>query len=186
MVFDDVIIENVAVVASHLQCRVSHDLLKGERIAAAVHQILSSKSVSECVDRSPLHASAVVVLHDSKPQGVLSQETAELITEQVVRGFTLSDCHVIPQNGHHRSTEGNDLNLAILCVPENNLLSAQVYILILNVANSGSPTTAVEQKIDNDPVAILAEVAVCFRLRNGQESIWSAAEAVVRSLALLK
>ena len=47
---------------------------------------------------------------------------------------------------------------------ENNLLSVQVYILILNIANRGSPTTAVEQKTDDDPVAILAEVAVCFRL----------------------
>lgn len=81
MVFDDVIIEDVAVVASHLQCRVSHDLLKGKRIATAVHQILTSKSVSERMDRSPLHASAVVVLHNGEPQSILCQEAAELITE---------------------------------------------------------------------------------------------------------
>ena len=67
MVLDDVIIEDVAVVASHLQCRVSHDLLKGERIASAVHQILTSEGVSERMDRSPLRASAVVILHDSEP-----------------------------------------------------------------------------------------------------------------------
>ena len=87
-----------------------------------------------------------------------------LVPKQVIRGFACSDCHVISQNGHHRSAKRNDLNFAILCVSEDNLLSAQVYILILNVANCGSPTTAVEQKIDDDPVAILAEVAVCFRL----------------------
>lgn len=96
MVLDDVIIEDVAVVASHLQCRVPHDLLKGERIAAAIDQIFTSKGVSERMDRSPLHTSAVVVLHDGEPQGVLSQETTELITEQVIRRFALSDCHVIP------------------------------------------------------------------------------------------
>ena len=67
MVFDDVIIEDVAVVASHLQCQVSHDLLKGERIAAAVHQILPSKGVSKSMDRSPLYASIGVILYDSKP-----------------------------------------------------------------------------------------------------------------------
>ena len=67
MVLDNVIVENVAVVASHLQCRVSHDLLKGERIAAAVHQILSCEGMSKRMDRSPLHASAVVILHDSEP-----------------------------------------------------------------------------------------------------------------------
>lgn len=96
MVLDDVIIEDVAVVASHLQCRVSHDLLKGERIAAAIDQIFTSKGVPERMDRSTLHASAIVVFHDSKPQCVLSQEAAELITEQVVGRFALSDCHVIP------------------------------------------------------------------------------------------
>ena len=62
MVLDDVIIEDVAVMASHLQCRVSHDLLKGERIAAAVHQILPSKGVSERMDRSSFHTSIGVVL----------------------------------------------------------------------------------------------------------------------------
>jgi hypothetical protein len=50
MVLDDVIIEDVAVVASHLQRGVSHDVLKGERITAAVHQILTSESVSERMD----------------------------------------------------------------------------------------------------------------------------------------
>ena len=164
MVFDDVIIEQIAIVASHLQRGVSHEPLKGESITAAIHKILPSKGVPERMDRSPLHASAVVVLHDSKPQGVLSQETAELITEQVVGRFALSDCHVIPQNGHHRRAEGNDLNLAVFRVPENNLSAAQVYILILNVANCGSPTTAVEQEIDDDPIPILTEVAVGFRL----------------------
>ena len=164
MVLDDVIIEQIAVVASHLQCRVSHDLLKGKRIATAVHQILSSKSVSERMDRSLFHASDGVVLHNGESQSVLGQDIAELITEQIVRSLTLSDCHAIPQNGHHRRAEGNDLNLAILRVPENNLSSAQIHILILNVANCGSSTTAVEQKIDDDPITIFAEVAVCFRL----------------------
>ena len=45
VVLDDVIIENVAVMASHFQGRVSHDLLKGKRIAAAIDQIFTSKGV---------------------------------------------------------------------------------------------------------------------------------------------
>ena len=84
MVFDDVIIEDVAIVSCHLQRGMSHDLLKGERIATAIHQILPSEGVSERMDGSPLHTSAVVVLHNSEPQGVLSQETAELITKEIV------------------------------------------------------------------------------------------------------
>ena len=81
MVLNDVIIEKIAIMASHFQGRVSYDVLKGERIAAAIHKILLSESVSERMDGSPLHTSAVVVLHDGKPQSVLSQEAAELITE---------------------------------------------------------------------------------------------------------
>ena len=47
---------------------------------------------------------------------------------------------------------------------ENDLFSSKVYVLDLDVSHSGSPTTAVEKKVDDDPVAILAEVTVGFRL----------------------
>ena len=124
MVFDDVIIENIAVMASHLQCRVSHDLLKGKGIAAAVHQILPSKGVSERMDGSPFNPSAVVVLYDGEPQGVLSQEAAELITKQVVSSLALTNSHVITQDRYHGRAEGDDLNLAVLRVSENNLSAA--------------------------------------------------------------
>ena len=55
MVFDDVNIEDIAVVASHLQRRVSHDLLKGERIAAAIDQIFTSKGVPERIRAIKFH-----------------------------------------------------------------------------------------------------------------------------------
>ena len=71
MVFDDVIIEDVAVMTSHLQSGVSHEPLKRECIAAAIHKILPSKGVPERMDRSPLHASCVVVLHNGEPQSIL-------------------------------------------------------------------------------------------------------------------
>ena len=71
MVLDDVIIEQIAIVASHLQRRVSHESLKRECIAAAIHKILPSKSVPERMERSSLHASGIVVLHNGEPQGIL-------------------------------------------------------------------------------------------------------------------
>ena len=49
-------------------------------------------------------------------------------------------------------------------MPENDLFSGKVYILNLNVSHCGSPTTAVEKKVDDNPVSILAEVTVGFRL----------------------
>jgi len=48
-------------------------------------------------------------------------------------------------------------------VPENNLSAAQVYILILNVSDCSSTTTAVQKEVHDDPIPILAEVAVGFR-----------------------
>lgn len=44
------------------------------------------------------------------------------------------------------------------------MFSGKVYILDLDVSHCGSPTTAVEQKVDDDPIPILTEVAVGFRL----------------------
>ena len=44
------------------------------------------------------------------------------------------------------------------------MFSGQVNVLDLNVSHRGSPTTAVEKKVDDDPVAILAEVTVGFWL----------------------
>ena len=45
MVLNDIIVEQIAIVASHLQCRMTHEPLKRERIAAAVHKILPSEGV---------------------------------------------------------------------------------------------------------------------------------------------
>ena len=164
MVLNDVIVEQIAIVASHLQSGVSHKPLKGECIAAAIHKILPSKGVPERMEGSSFHASGIVVLHDSKPQGVLWEEIPKLITEEIVRTVSCPNCHVIPKDSNHGRTERNNLNLAILRVPENDLFSGKVYILDLNVSHRGSPTTAVEKEIDDDPISILAEVAIGFRL----------------------
>ena len=72
MILDDVIIEQIAVVSGHLQGGMSHKPLKGECIAAAINQILSSKGVPERMDRSSFHASGMVVLYDCQSQGILT------------------------------------------------------------------------------------------------------------------
>ena len=164
MVLDDVIIEQIAIVASHLQGGVSHEPLKGKRIAAAVYQILTSKGVPERMDRSSFHTSCVVVLHNGEPQGILREEITEFIAEEPVGTASSTNCHVIPKDSNHGRAERDDLNLAILRVSENDLFSGKVYVLDLNVSHRGSPAAAVEQEIDDDPIPILTEVTVCFRL----------------------
>ena len=96
MVLNDVIVEQIAVVASHLQGRVSHEPLKRERIATTIHQILPSEGVPERMERSSFHASCIVVLHDGEPQGVLCEEVPELIAEEPVGTTISTNYHVIP------------------------------------------------------------------------------------------
>lgn len=85
MVLDDVIIEQIAIVAGHLQGGVSHEPLKGERIAATIDKVFTSEGVAERMNRSSLHASGSVVLYNGKPQGVFCEEAAKLVAEQVIR-----------------------------------------------------------------------------------------------------
>ena len=85
MVFDNVIIEQIAIVAGHLQGGVSHEPLKGERIAATIDKVLTGESVAERMNRSPFHTSGSVVLYNRKPQGVFCEKAAKLVAEQVIR-----------------------------------------------------------------------------------------------------
>lgn len=85
MVFNDVIVEQIAIVAGHLQGGVSHEPLKGESIAATIDKVFTSEGVAERMNRSPLYTPCGVVLYNRKPQGVFCEEAAELVAEQVIR-----------------------------------------------------------------------------------------------------
>ena len=64
----DVRIEDRAVMLRHLQRGVSHELLEGERISSAVHQILPSKGMPEKVDARLLDSTPLVVFRNRLPQ----------------------------------------------------------------------------------------------------------------------
>ena len=57
----DVRIEDRTVMLRHLQRGVSHELLEGERISSAVHQVLPSKGMPEKVDARLLDTTPLVV-----------------------------------------------------------------------------------------------------------------------------
>ena len=58
----------------------------------------------------------------------------------------------------------NDLNLVCFGVPENNLAVRQEHIPDQNVSDSRSATSAVQQEVNNYPVAVFAEIAIRRRL----------------------
>ena len=64
----DIRIEDRTVMLRHLQRGVSHELLEGERIPAAVHQILPGKGVPEKVDAGLLNSAPLVVFRNRLPQ----------------------------------------------------------------------------------------------------------------------
>ena len=97
MVLNDVIVEQIAIVSSHLQGRMSYEPLKRESIAAAIHQILTSECMPERMDRSSFHASGIVVLYDSKPQGVLCEEIPKLITKEDSQNCFLPEVSCNPE-----------------------------------------------------------------------------------------
>ena len=57
-------------------------------------------------------------------------------------------------------------------MPENNLSSAQVDILILDVADCGSTTTAVQKEVHDDPIPILAELTISVRLSQERQKFF--------------
>ena len=164
MVLNDVIVEDIAIVSCHLQGGVSHESLKGERIAATVNQILSGEGVSKRMEGSSFHTPGIVVLYDCQSQGVLTQEVPELIAKEIIRRRSCPNCHVIPKDGNHGRTKRNDLNLTVLGVSENDLLACKVYILDLDVSHCSRPTATVQKKVNNNPVSILTEITVGFWL----------------------
>ena len=64
----DVRVKDRTVMLRHLQRRVPHELLEGERIATAVHQILSRKGMTEKVDARLLDSAPLVVFRNRLPQ----------------------------------------------------------------------------------------------------------------------
>lgn len=54
------------------------------------------------------------------------------------------------------------MHLAVFSVSEDDLSCSQIDISVLNVADSGSTAATVEKEVDDRPVAVFAEVTVCF------------------------
>ena len=46
------------------------------------------------------------------------------------------------------------------CMTENDLLAFKIHIAVLDIPNCTRSTTAIHKEIDNDPVAIFAEITV--------------------------
>ena len=116
------------------------------------------------MDACLLDTARVVVMNDGEAQAIFGEHFPVLRTEQIIFGLAFSHSHIVLQNRHHLTTKGICLNFSIFIVPKHNLPALQINISVLDVADCGSPTPAVQQKIDNYPVPILTEIGTFGRL----------------------
>ena len=116
--------------------------------------------MAEQVDSCLLDTSGFVVVCHSEPQGILCEHFPILITEQVVLWLPPPDSHVFRQNHKHLRAERADLNPPIFCVAIHHLPTIQVHIPVLDVPKGRRTAAGVQKIIDNDPVAIFAELTV--------------------------
>ena len=65
---------------------------------------------------------------------------------------------------HHLTTQRHYLNFVRFGVPEYDPTVGKINISILDVADGGGTAARVQKEVDNDPVAVFAEIAVCFWL----------------------
>ena len=87
-----------------------------------------------------------------------------MVTKQIIFRLASPDGHILLQEGHHRRTQRDSLYFAIFVVAKQNLPCVQIHIPVLDIADRGRTASAVHQEINNDPVSIVAEGAVLFRL----------------------
>jgi len=160
IVFGDVGIVEGAVMLGHPQGTVSHELLEGKGIAAAVHEILAGEGVAEFVDGGAFYAAAFVIAGDGMTQPVFCEHLPVNIAEKIVLRPAFAYAHVLLQNVCHDAAKGDGLNPAVFVVPERHAHARKVYVTVLDVAHGSRTTAAVQQKIDDDPAAILPKVTV--------------------------
>ena len=103
IIFCNVSIKHPAIMFCHIQCRMSHQLLKGKSIASTINQILSGKGMSELMDGSTFHSPALVVSSDCMSQSIFCEHFSIGIAEQICISCTTPDLHVFFQNTCHQT-----------------------------------------------------------------------------------
>ena len=153
-------IKDVAVDFRGFQRGVTQQLLERKGVSAAVHQILAGKSMTEKVRSRLRETSALVVAGNSLTQGAFCELFAALIAKQVVFRRPAADLLILPQDRHHLTAKGNDLNFLVLVVAGNDLMLFQIHIAVFDVADGSGTAARVQQEIDDNPIAIDRETAI--------------------------
>ena len=78
---------------------------------------------------------------------------------RMAASFNLMQREILPQDRHHLTAKGNDLNFLVFVVAGNDLMLFQIHVAVFDVADSSGAAARVQQKIDDNPSAIDREAA---------------------------
>ena len=121
----------------------SKQLLERKGVSAAVHQILAGERMAEKVCSRLRESSALVVTGDSLTQGTFCELFAALVTKQVVLRRPAADLLILPQDRHHLTAKGDNLNFLVFVVAGDDLMLFQIYIAVFDVADSSGTAAGV-------------------------------------------
>ena len=144
VVLCQVCIKDRAVVFRHGKGAMPQEFLQSKGIAATINQILAGKGVAEQMDACLLDTAPRVIPCYGLPQTVLCQLRAGFCTKEVVSRLPTSVPQILPQNGNHGATKGNDLGFSVLCVAVEYHPPIQIYIADLNCPNCRGSAAAVQ------------------------------------------
>ena len=148
----------------HFQRGMTQEFLEHKRIAAAINEILAGKSMPKQMERGFLYTSASVVALNGKAEGIGGEHFAVFITEKIITISAAARFTVISENTNHLRAEGDYLNFVRFGMSEYNATVGKINISVLDVADGGGTAARVQKKVDNHPVAVFAEITVCFWL----------------------
>lgn len=97
----NICIVNIAVMFRHFQRRVTEEPLQSKSIATAVDKIFPGERMTEHMYTRFLHPPAFIESYDCKPEGIFGKHFPILIAEEIIRTFSASDIHIIPENRYH-------------------------------------------------------------------------------------
>ena len=143
------IIRHICIIDSTIMLRhgeraVSQELLEDQSIAAAVHQKLSGKGMSEQVDARSAHTTLMIVFLDGTGERVLRHHLTIDRTEQIIIRFAAANAHVFGQDLCHLTAQRNGLQLACFGMTIDHTPISQRNIPVLNVADGSCPTTRID------------------------------------------
>ena len=104
------------------------ELLQSKGISATINQILSGNGVAEQMDACLLDSPPRVIPCYGLPQTVLRQLRASFCAKEEISRLPASVPQILPQNGYHGTTKGNDLGFPALCVAVEHHAAVQIHI----------------------------------------------------------